>query len=71
MANTTEPSMCGGDAAYCHYCDHLFVVAHSALSSLQCSNPVGAVKGRASGLKKMSNYSQSMETMGNQLNHVQ
>ena len=53
MANTTEPSMCGGDAACCRYFDHLFMVADSApLSSLQCSDPVVWVKGRASGLKK-------------------
>ena len=24
LKNTTEPSMCGGDAALSNYCDHLF-----------------------------------------------
>jgi len=33
LANTTEPSMCGGDAAFCLYLDHLLLLTLNVDSS--------------------------------------
>jgi len=49
LKNTTEPSMCGGDAALSNYFDHLLLLLTVGLAESNGSRPTACTLGSAPG----------------------